>query len=123
MKRKCMERDPNKMDPECVKLCAAINKIPGLQTVESCCGHGKDEFKIWFVTKGKGYVGLRNLPTLLYYLVPCHVGFLWICRVRTDCAMSPVLFVLESEDKGKEAYRQANVIADKILNYLDGGIM
>jgi len=113
-----MKRNPNKMDPECVKLCRAINKIPGLQTTESCCGHGKDKFMIWFEVKS-----LKKLPILLYYLVPCHVSFRWICRVRTDCAMSPVLFVLESEDKGKEAYRQANVIANKILAYLDCGIM
>lgn len=54
-------RNPNKMDPECVKLCKAINKIPGLQTTESCCGHGKDKFMIWFEVKS-----LKKLPILLY---------------------------------------------------------
>lgn len=38
---------PEGIDPECIPLCRAINAIPGLHTVESCCGHGADPFRIW----------------------------------------------------------------------------
>ena len=52
------------IDPECASLCRAINGIAGLTTIESCCGHGKSEFHIWFKVIGK----LGTLPHLLYWL-------------------------------------------------------
>lgn len=36
------------MDKECVELCNALNNIPYVITFESCSGHGKDVFRIWF---------------------------------------------------------------------------
>ena len=36
------------MDNECIKLCEALNKLEGIETVESCCGHGKGDYHIWF---------------------------------------------------------------------------
>ena len=36
------------IDKECVELCNALNNIPYVTTFESCCGHGKDVYKIWF---------------------------------------------------------------------------
>lgn len=101
------------MDKECVRLCDAINAIPGLETVESCCGHGKDKFRIWFYAHR-----LDILPILLYFTMPCHVGFRWHCTVQTDCGMSPVVFRLESEAKGDVAYRQADRIADEVEVHL-----
>ena len=37
------------MDPEAVELCDVINAMPGLRTTDSCCGHGKTVFKIFFM--------------------------------------------------------------------------
>lgn len=101
------------MDAECISICDAINSIPGLCTAESCCGHGEWPFKVYFMCES-----LEHLPVLLYYCNPCHVGFRWWCRVKTDCAMSPVVFVLESEAVGEVAYREAGVIAEEIMGYL-----
>lgn len=42
-----MEYD-GKMDPQCVNLCNALNKFRGIETTESCCGHGKSKFTIFF---------------------------------------------------------------------------
>ena len=42
-----MKYDDN-MDKECIALCNAINKIPGLRTIESCCGHDEREYRIWW---------------------------------------------------------------------------
>jgi len=51
------------MDKECLPLCDAINKVDGLDTFESCCGHDLHPFRIWF-----GVSNLEALPPLLYYL-------------------------------------------------------
>lgn len=36
------------MDEECIKLCDVLNSIPSIDTFESCCGHLKDRYSIWF---------------------------------------------------------------------------
>ena len=97
---------PADVDSECRALCEAMNALPGIETVESCCGHGKEPFRIWFIVRS-----LKYLPRLVYYIVPCHVGFLWKCFVTTDCGMSPVHFCMESLEKGEDAYRQAQQMA------------
>ena len=101
------------MDPECVSICDAINKIPGVHTIESCCGHSKYPFRVWFIVSN-----LKRLPGLLYYLDPCHVGFRWKCEAYTDCSMAPVRFMVESESVGKESYLEANIIAEKVISWL-----
>lgn len=40
---------PDDVDPECRPLCEAMNRIPGIETFESCCGHGCKNFNIYFV--------------------------------------------------------------------------
>lgn len=105
---------PNEMDEECIALCNAINKIPGLRTTSSCCGHGKELFRIWFDVDN-----LKCLPILLYYCDPCHVGFRWNCLVTTDCGMSPVSFRLESKSMGEQSYGEAQRIANEVLDFLE----
>lgn len=94
------------MDKECVQLCNAINLIKGITTHNSCCGHNKDEYHIWFMAKT-----LKSLPELLYWFDGCHCGFYdWRVIINTDCAMSPVAFMVEGPI-GIQAYEQANEIA------------
>ena len=50
------------MDPECVRLCDAMNALPVIRTTESCCGHGKSPYRIFFKVED-----LTVLPRLLYY--------------------------------------------------------
>ncbi len=104
-------RYPSKLDPECRPLFRAMNALPGIETIESCCGHEKEPFQMWFVARS-----LRALPRLLYFIDVCHVGFNWDCRVRTDCAMSPVVFWLQSREVGPPAYRQADKIAAALVS-------
>lgn len=101
------------MDKECIDICKAINQIPGIRTVESCCGHDERQYHIWFKVDN-----LEHLPLLLFYCDPCHVGFRWNCLATSDCAMSPVTFLLESESKGDESYRESREIAEHIVEYL-----
>lgn len=54
------------MDQECIPLCDAINLIPGLHTIESCCGHGKAGMSIWLNPEEK-----TDLYAALYILALC----------------------------------------------------
>ena len=51
------------MDQECVVLCDAINRIPGLRTIESCCGHGMHPYRIFYKVEN-----MEKLAVLLYFL-------------------------------------------------------
>ena len=62
---------PSDMDKECVSICRAMNRVPGIRTVESCCGHGSSDFRVWFDVDHLDY-----LPDLLYWFDSCHCG-LW----------------------------------------------
>jgi hypothetical protein len=64
------------MDPECVRLCRAMNGLPGIKTIESCCGHGEKPFRIWFMADK-----LESLPRLLYWFDSCHSGCDWPVEV------------------------------------------
>ena len=38
----------NEMDKECIELCNALNYLEGIETYESCCGHGVNFYSIFF---------------------------------------------------------------------------
>ena len=40
---------PDNMDKECIEICNVLNSLPGIRTFESCCGHLKDIYSIWFL--------------------------------------------------------------------------
>ena len=108
------------MDKECVPLCDAINAIPGLETSESCSGHGKAPFSIFLRTRS-----LRNLYVLFRVLDRRYVGKLyevwaWRCEgTISDMEDDPVHFHVTSHSHiGELAYEQSNVIADNILEFL-----
>lgn len=97
------------VDKECCALCDAINDLPGVETIGSCCGHGRTPYAIWFRT-----TDLKYLPRLIYYFNFCHCGYAnWKVIVRTDCAMSPVTFKIEGPT-GEDAYKQAEDIAVRL---------
>lgn len=100
-------------DKEVIVLCEALNKLPGIRTIESCYGHGSKPYRIWFLAKD-----LESLPALLYYFDGCHCGFYgWKVIATTDCAMSPVHFMIEGPS-GKEAHEESEKIAECIEEYL-----
>lgn len=107
-----LEKEKGKIDPECLRLCEAINKFPGLFTTGSCCGHGKRSYNIYFKA-----MALESLPPLLYWLDNCHNSLTgWFCEVYTDCAMSPVSFAVKGPIG---AYNEAEKIAQLMEGYLD----
>ena len=36
------------MDEECVTICDKLNSLSGVKTTESCCGHCKEQFMVFF---------------------------------------------------------------------------
>lgn len=59
------------MDDECINLCAALNKLPGIETYESCSGHGEAPFRIWFNVNdfdNRSLLLLSRLMSCNYYL-------------------------------------------------------
>lgn len=82
---------PAGMDPEVISLCRAMNTFPGIVTTESCCGHGKRPFRIWFLAET-----VEALPALLWCLDACHSGLHgWSVRVSTDCVADHATFTVE----------------------------
>jgi hypothetical protein len=115
-----LELDPSvfklddNMDKECIKLCKAMNKMPGIRTFESCCGHGRSPYHIWFLADS-----FESLPNLVYWFMGCHCGFYgWNVQVTTDCAASPVHFMVEGPIG---AYEEADKIAGLIEEFVRTG--
>jgi len=97
-------REDSWMDKECIDLCIAMNKIPGIQTYESCCGHGKNPYNIYFLVQDLVY-----LPTLLKYLNKKY----WTVQIRSSGEFPE--FELNGP-KGENAYKLSKEIADLISN-------
>ena len=106
----------NKLDKEVVQLCRALNDLDGVTTVESCCGHGKEPFHIWFTADNQS-----NVIPVCYFAACCHSGCSdWRVLVKTDCGMSPVTYLLEGPN-GERGYKAADTIARCIDDYLMEG--
>ncbi len=105
-------KPPSRLDPECLALCEALNSIPSLETHESCCGHGRDSFRIWFRVHR-----LRNLFVVLRAIERRYCGPPeWRCEGYCgDMEEYAVSFELTSRSVvGEEAYLQSRLIAGNI---------
>jgi hypothetical protein len=102
------------VDKELVRLVKAINKFPGIRTIECCSGHGLEVVGIWFVPDS-----IEALPLLLYCFDSCHTGVnTWPVSIYTDCSADHVTWVVESQTRGEEAYKEADKIASVMENVL-----
>jgi hypothetical protein len=110
------------MDPECVELCDTMNCLPGIVTFESCCGHGKGPFRIWFKKTYNWHEGL-------FFLTRCADGRYWKYGYKWKIVLTvgdqfednylPVHYMLESEDVGADAYEQAIDLVDNMNHHLN----
>jgi len=103
---------PEGLDPECKALCEAINLFDGIQTTESCCGHGKQPFAIWIAVDRDN---IHKLAPFLYFIDSCHAHGAedWACKVYTDCAGKRTSIILEGPI-GDTAYQEADSLAEQI---------
>lgn len=101
---------PPDMDKDCIALCNALNKLPGVETYESCCGHLKTPYRIFF--RCRNFVSLAILARAFdkRYLT---TSMLWKIEVETGDSHPTYCFYLSS----KEAYsRQEDM--DNDLNII-----
>ena len=104
---------PNDMDLECIKLFKALNKIPGITTFSSCCGHGTNSFDIWFHANGGLGIIARLVDSRYAGIYPLY----WRCELNVFESEEDrhFCFNLTSGDlRGEEAYNQANKIAENV---------
>jgi hypothetical protein len=105
-------RYDGKMDTECLQLCDAMNLVPGIETVLSCCGHGEHPYRIWFVAES-----IDALSELLMWFHHLNCGYDgWNVIAEPDCFGCSVLFMVQGPI-GEEAYKQADEIAKHIEAY------
>lgn len=81
----------NKMDPECIPLCNELNVLPGIKTFESCCGHGKNPFRIWFTAEN-----MKDLLIVVMAVNPEYCGQIgYSIQVEHSEYPPKVIFLLE----------------------------
>ncbi len=110
-----------KMDEEVIDLCNIMNELSGIETVDSCCGHGKDSFQIFFKVKNKmeGLFILTRSVDRRYW----KYGYLWkielSCGDYWDGETLPISYCLHSGNiTGEKAYNQANDLIENIKYHL-----
>ncbi len=116
------------MDPEVVDLCNAMNSLPGIETFNSCCGHGKNPFHIWFEVDPNKDPRLQGL----FFLTRCvdhrywAFGHIWRIELSVgdmyDHAdqILPTHYLLTSgKTKGELAYDQAKSLVKNMEEHLN----
>ena len=112
--------DIPKIDPEVINLVNAINTVPGLETTESCCGHGKESFIIFFrCNKSSNLTPVARSVDRRYSKHghgpgPQYIGWRLLLQMNDNPA-DPITFLLTSWDNyGETAYSEANLLAARI---------
>ena len=56
---------PEDIDQECIPLCDALNSLPGISTISSCCGHREHPHRIFFESDSVACLApvLRNVTS------------------------------------------------------------
>jgi len=108
-----------RMDKECIDLCNAMNSLPGIETTESCCGHGASPFMIFF--------RVHDSKEGLFFLTRCadrrywKYGYLWTITLKVgdmyENGYLPINYILSSGPIVEEdAYAQAQDLV-RNMNY------
>lgn len=107
------------MDPECVALCEALNCLPGIKTTQSCCGHGKQPYRVWFrVTDFHA----RGLLTVARLTCPRYYAGDWEVKLsHGDVRGSMIDFLLEGA-VGTERYAYADKLAHDIVAHVENKV-
>jgi hypothetical protein len=99
--------DLSKLDFDCRWMTREMNRFPGITTIESCSGHGKKPYHIWFRARR-----LSSLPPLLYWFDGCHTAvYGWRVLASTDCSARPLTFCVEGPTLTETNLAEVNLIA------------
>lgn len=111
------------IDKECVKICDALNRLPSVRTMESCCGHGVGNFNIWFYATDVRVINAisRYYSTYRWYKDQndeYHENWkikLDICDIMD--VNHDILFWLEGNKDNPNLFKEADEMADNIIEY------
>ena len=100
--RRCVED----IDAEARPLVFTLNTLPGIQTIESCCGHGTEPFRIWFEVSLYDKSGLKIIQRAVEHK-EWPQGERW-----TVCKSNMQLFtwILSSADVGPQVFGQSRLL-------------
>ena len=109
------------IDPEVVPLCNALNRMKGVRTFESCCGHGNRVFVIWFTVSSM--ITLGRLAFGLYGSHSSHEASwtIWVDQPTDGRTDFQPTFCFQSQSFGKAAYKQVNEIAEMLEDWIKRG--
>ena len=115
---------PGDLDPACLSLFKAMNQLPGIETINSCCGHGKSKFNVWFMldTNQIGiYVLSRCLSGRYYNYFPGEQRDDPCWRVYIGDTDAAPCFLLEGKpmSEGSDTYEPAEKLAANIMSHVD----
>lgn len=103
---------PADIDRQCYDLCKAINLFDDVRTVESCCGHGKQQYCIWFTAKS-----LKKIKPLIR-VCNCHYSG-WHISIKYNWTFDNLYWELRFlGGMGQIAYDAAIKLADNIKGFL-----
>lgn len=110
------------IDVEVRDLCDVMNALPGIETLDSCCGHGSSSLGIYFkVTSEKGLFFLTRCVDHRYW----KYGSLWGIRILVGDRYKsggdlPITYLLHSGSViGEAAYNQAKDLICNLNNHLN----
>lgn len=100
---------PSSMDAECIPICNALNALPGIRTVESCCGHGEHPHRVFFTAQA-----VESLRPILC----CSHSSGWHVEANWANGSNTIYFMLEGPigpaDKPGGANDFASWLADEL---------
>ena len=100
---RALDNPVEKLDAEVIPICEALNILPGVETISSCCGHGFAPFRIYFIA--------QSVDSLKPILAAIDESEIWSMRVSMATGNMEPYFILESRTQGEAAYHQANELA------------
>lgn len=85
---------PKDIDKECLLLCEELNKLDGVETTESCCGHLKSPYNIFICCKS--FTSLAIIARAIDERY-CGTKYVWKLVVETSDDKPCFNFMLTSE--------------------------
>lgn len=95
------------LDPECVRLIGALNRVPGVRTLTCCSGHGKHELYVFV-----DCLDIQSLGELLQLTDPPAAD--WFMEVVWSTQVGRPWFYLHTRETGAPAYEAAEVLSARI---------
>jgi hypothetical protein len=110
--------DPD-LDPECLQLCLALNRLDDIQTTCSCCGHGKQKFSVWFQVSN---LNSKSILLLSKLLCGYKYFFQFDLQIHHNDTFETIGFCIKSKTTDVKSFILANQLAQTINDYVDNKV-